>query len=281
MRIHVPGERSALSPGSFLVRGLAVGLAAGLVAFLVAFALGEPYVEQAIALEETAASTDGAPAGPTDGHGHTHPAEADGTSHEHDGVVVDRTTQRTWGLLTGTVAIGIALGGLVALLAAAAVGRLGTLTARQSTAVVALVGFVAVALVPFLKYPATPPAVGSAETIGARTGQYFGFLLVSVLTAALAVHLATRLGPRIGGFAASTAVGTAYLLVMVAIGHALPTATEVGDFPADTLWFFRRGSLATLAALWAAIGVGLVASVGRLHDRAVADAERRALAASL
>ena len=54
---------------------------------------------------------------------------------------------------------------------------------RPGIAVVAAVGFVAVALVPFLKYPATPPAVGSAETIGDRTGYYFAFQLVSLVVA--------------------------------------------------------------------------------------------------
>ena len=27
----------------------------------------------------------------------------------------------------------------------------------------------------------------------------------------------------------------------------MPTVNEVGDFPADTLWYFRRASLFTLA----------------------------------
>ncbi|MEE3920337.1 CbtA family protein [Micromonospora sp. BRA006-A] len=49
--------------------------------------------------------------------------------------------------------MGIVLGGATALAAAFAAGRLGSLSARASTAVVAAVGFVATALVPFLKYP--------------------------------------------------------------------------------------------------------------------------------
>ena len=42
---------------SFLVRGLLAGLLAGFVAFGVAYAVGEPPIDAAIALEESAAHT--------------------------------------------------------------------------------------------------------------------------------------------------------------------------------------------------------------------------------
>lgn len=79
----------ALTPATFLVRGLAAGLVAGLLAFAVAFAFGEPYVEDAIALEESAAAASGS---------------ADGA--EEDGTTISRDDQKTWGLLTGTLAMG-------------------------------------------------------------------------------------------------------------------------------------------------------------------------------
>lgn len=251
---------------AFLVRGLLVGLLAGFAAFLVAHEVGEPHVERAIALEEAAAAADPAPA---DVH-----AEEEGTS-------VSRPDQRTWGLLTGTVAVGLAVGGLVALVAAATVGRIGRLSPGQSTAVVSLVGFVAVALVPFLKYPATPPAVGSGDTIGDRTSWFFGFVLLSVAVAALASLLAIRVAADFSVFAGVIGGTGLYLVVMVAAGLLMPTVNEVGDFPADELWFFRRASLLTLVALWAVIGVGLTGLVGRLHGTTSAVQARRELAASL
>lgn len=255
----IPQESSALRPVDFLVRGLAAGLVAGLLAFAVAFVFGEPFLEDAIALEEA-----GAPA-------------PDGES----GAAVSRGNQKTWGLLTGLVLVGPALGGLTALAAAASLGRLGTLSARGSTAVVALVGFVTVALVPFWKYPATPPAVGAEGTMDSRTVYYFGFLLVSVLAGIAAIVVANRLTPGLGGYAAATSAAAGYLVVVVVAGMLLPAVNEVGAFPADTLWYFRRSSLLTLAALWAGIGIVLVALVGRMHDRSAEEAERRALAASL
>ncbi len=250
---------------NFLVRGLLAGLVAGLITFVVATVFGEPSVDAAIAIEEAGA--------------HDHAA---GHSHgEDEGTEVSRTTQKTFGLGTATIAVGVALGGLVALVAAAMVGRLRRLTPTQSTALVALVGFVSVALVPFLKYPSTPPAVGSEDTIGARTGYYFLYLLISVVAVAGAVALGRYLSTRLRVVEAVTLAAVAYLVVVVGVGYLLPTVNEIGEFPGDTLWDFRRASLITLATMWAVIGVVFTASIGRLYERETRAAERRALADSL
>jgi len=253
---------------SFLIRGLVAGFLAGFVAFLVAHQVGEPHVETAIQLEEAGAAS-------THTHTTTEPA------HDDEGTTVSRANQRTWGLATGTLAVGTALGGLVALVGAGLMGRIGRLTPGQSTALVALVGFVSVSLVPFLKYPATPPAVGSAETIGSRTSLYFVFLLVSVAAAVAGTLIAQRIWVRAGSYPAVLGGAGAYVLVMVAAALVMPVVDELGDFPADTLWAFRLSSLLTLASLWATIGVVLTGLVGRMQRRETDQAARRELAASL
>jgi len=55
-------------------------------------------------------------------------------------------------------------------------------------------------LVPFLKYPANPPAVGQADTIGARTGWYLVAVLASVMLTVAVVWLARTLANRLGGW---------------------------------------------------------------------------------
>jgi hypothetical protein len=258
---------------AFLVRGLLAGLLAGFATFLVAHQLGEPHLEAALALEA-------APA-PDDDHTHTHGAEAEAHSHDGEAPVVSRDNQRTWGLLTGSLGIGTALGGLVALVAAGVAGRLGRLRVAQSTALVALIGFVSVGLVPFLKYPGNPPSVGDPNTIGDRTSAYFAFLVVSVLVAAAATAISARLWSRLGTYRAVLLGAGGYVVVVAAAAALMPTVNEVGDFPADTLWYFRRASLLTLAALWATIGILLTGFLGRLEQRETAILRRRALAASL
>ncbi|MCW2814981.1 MAG: rane protein [Nocardioides sp.] len=256
---------------SFLVRGLLIGLLAGLAAFLVAHEVGEPHVEAAVALEEATASHSGHAS-----------ADAPGSANDEEHVAeVSRPHQRTWGLLTGTLAIGTVLGGLVGLLSASVVGRLGRLTPVQSTLTIAAIGFVSYSLVPFLKYPATPPGVGSGDTIDERTNAYFGLVLLSVLAALGAVLLARAAAKRLGGLRASVTALVGYVAVVSVAAVVLPSADGIVTFPADLLWSFRLSSLLTLAAMWAVIGIGLALVVDRLATQDRAANDRRALAASL
>ncbi len=263
-----------MTPSKFLIRGLLAALIAGLAAFAVAYVVGEPQVNAAIALEEAAAPEHQAP----DDHSHAAPADQDpDTSTE-----VSRANQATWGLLTGTLAIGVAMGGITALAAAFALGRIGTLKPTQTTALVALLGFVSIGLVPFLKYPATPPAVGNGETIGDRTTLYFTFLAISVL-AVIAETIFAALLLRRGGsvFQAVVFPAFGFLAIVSVAGGLLPTVNEVGDFPADVLWFFRRASILTTAAMWATLGIVLTGLIGKLYAKESAAQARRDLAASL
>ena len=255
---------------AFLIRGLIAGLLAGFAAFAVAYTVGEPQVQAAIELEESGGA----------GHHAAGAAEAD-TSSAEPSTVVSRDNQRTWGLLTGTVSIGTALGALVGLVAAGIMGRVGRWSPGQSAAFTTLAGFVAVALVPFLKYPAVPPAVGQADTIGERTLWYFVFLLISVLAAVAATAVGQRVWKRVGTYGGVLAGAGLYLVMMTVAAVLMPTVNELGDFPADTLWYFRLASIFSQATMWAAIGVLLVGMVGKLYRDTTAEAQRRELAASL
>lgn len=263
-----------MSTRTFLVHGLVAGLLAGLAAFVVAYAVGEPPVDRAIALEEAAGAT------AADGHDHAESTEA-GHSPDEEVAVVSRDLQSTWGLATGTLAIGVVLGGFTGLLAAVGLGRLGGLRPAASTALVALLGAVSFSLVPFLKYPATPPAVGSGQTIDHRTALFFGFLAVSVLgvVGALAVaRAATARATAVPGVLAGLAT---YVAVVAAAAVAFPEVDELGDFPAGLLWDFRVSSLLTLLTLWVVIGAALTALVDRTWRRHSAVEAQRAYAAAL
>ena len=265
-----------MSTRTFLVHGLVAGLLAGIAAFVVAYTVGEPQIDKAVALEEAAR----APA--SDGHDHDHAgSEETGHSHDDEDAVVTRDTQSTWGLATGTLAIGVVLGGLTGLLAAVGLGRLGGLRPWASTALVALLGAVSFSIVPFLKYPATPPAVGSGETIDHRTALYFGFLAVSVLGVLAAVAVARAAARRWSGVPGVVAGAATYVVVVSVAALAFPKVDELGDFPAGILWDFRVASLLTLLAMWAVIGAVLTVLVDRACRQHGAVQARRELAASL
>ena len=265
-----------MTPRNFLVRGLLSGFLAGIFAFAVSYTVGEPQVDAAIAVEEAGAAA--APA-------HADEPAADGHSHSHDesdgGTVVSRDTQSTWGLATGIFTVSTAFGGVIGLVSAFAVGRLGRLRPSQSTAVVAGLGFVAAWLVPFVKYPSTPPAVGNEDTLADRTLYYFSIQAISILAMIGVVLLARRLLGRIGTYRTLLVSGGTFLVVVVVAGLLLPTVNEIGAFPGDTLWYFRRASLMTNVTLWAALGIILAGMIGRLYEQEAVKVARRDLAASL
>jgi predicted cobalt transporter CbtA len=237
-----------------LVRGMLVGILAGLLAFAFARTFGEPNVDRAISFEESHTSTEAVPA-----H-NAMPSMAPGGDQNHDHgdgeELVSRTTQAGLGLFTGVMLYGIAFGGLFALAFGVAWGRIGGLGPRGLSALIAALGFIVVVIVPQLKYPANPPAVGAADTIGHRTGLFFGMLLISLVAAGVAAWVRSRLVRRAGNWNATLAAGAVFVAVITEAMLVLPAVNEVPDgFPGAVLWQFRIASLGTEAVLWLTLGL--------------------------
>ena len=237
--------------GKLLVRGMLAGLAAAMLSFCFLKVAGEPSVEQAIAFEmamdeaKAKAKADEAAA-----KGLPAPAE------EQEPELVSRPVQGGIGLLTGVAVFGTALGGLFALAFALAYRRMGDFSPRANAALLALLGFVSVYLVPILKYPANPPSVGLSDTIGMRTSLYFSMLLISLGAIIAAGLLRTLLNKRFGDWNAALIAAGAYIVVVVGVALALPDVNEVPEgFPAALLWDFRIASVGAQAILWATLGL--------------------------
>lgn len=229
---------------SLLIRGMLAGLLAGVLAFAFAYAFGEPQVQHAIDFEDLMAAKAGA-------------------AHEHE--LVSRGTQRTVGLLTGTVAMGVALGGMFALVFAYAYGRVGSFGVRATSALLALAAYVTITLVPFTKYPANPPSVGNPDTIDKRTLLFFAMIAVTVLAAIAAGRVRREYAGRLGTWNAAIAAGAVFVVVVAAAELILPGVNEVPKaFPADVLYRFRLASLGISATLWLAIGLSFGAAAERL-----------------
>jgi predicted cobalt transporter CbtA len=220
---------------SLLVRGMLVGLLAGLLAFVFARWIGEPEVENAIAFETSIDQAKGIPPEPE---------------------MVSRKVQRGLGLLTGVIVYGAAIGGLFGLAFACAWGRMDITEPRALSAILAAMGFVAVVLVPTLKYPASPPSVGSPETIGLRTAAFFLLIVASVAAMVLALQLRRRLSIRLGGWNSSLLAAALFLLIVASVSHALPVIDEVPPgFPVTLMWRFRVAALGIQIVLWATLGL--------------------------
>jgi predicted cobalt transporter CbtA len=181
---------------------------------------------------------------------------------------VPRSLQSTAGLLTATLVAGVTLGGLVGVITALALGRLGRFGVRGVSQSVAAIGFVSVGLLPFVAYPPNPPAVGHPDTIGMRSELYFIMVAISVIAAVTAVLVGRKLSRRWGGWYATLSAIAGDLLVIIAAIVLLPTYPDVpADFPATVLYEFRVASLVTQVALWGTIGLVLGELLHRLQRR--------------
>src|SRR5262249_48603227 len=145
-------------------------------------------------------------------------------------------------------------------------------------------------LVPFVKYPPNPPAVGQADTIRDRTAWYLVMVLASVLLEIAAVWLARRLSARLGGWNAGLLAAGAYLAAIAAVAVSRPSVDETPGplrdtsgaivypgFPADVLYEFRLVSLATQLVLWATIGLVFAALAGRLMGERTGSGQQRSV----
>lgn len=245
-------DRSALVRG-LLIRGMLVGLAAGVLMFVYAKVFGEPQIDKAIAFEEAQAAAAG--------------------EIDEGAPLVSRTMQASFGLLTGTLVYAAAFGGIFAIVFTAVYGRIGHARPRVTAAVLALVGFAVIVLIPFLKYPSNPPAVGADDTIGYRTQIYFLMVSISVVAALAALRLGRDFVRRWGVWYGVIAAVGAYI-VLVGIGMvAMPSFEETpAGFASPVIWHFRLATLGTQAVLWITLGLGF----GAVAERALSPASRNA-----
>jgi predicted cobalt transporter CbtA len=252
---------------TFLVRGMLVGVVAGLLSFGFLRIYGEPQVDRAIAFETRMDEAQHAPE-----HAHaSHAAEhAHATAHvtEQEPELVSRNVQAGLGLFVAVVVYSTAFGGLFGLAFAFAYGRLpGDPAPQVLSALLAGLGFVAIYLVPNLKYPANPPAVGSHETIGVRTALYFIMIAISLAAMIGSTSLKRICVPRFGEWNANLIVAACYIVLVAMAGLLLPAVNEVPDgFPAAVLWQFRVAAIGAQLIMWTTLGL----LFGALTQRAFA-----------
>jgi hypothetical protein len=274
-----------------ILRGFGAGALGGLLAFIFARIMSEPFIQKAIDYESGRDAAQNAL------------RKAAGLAVDPEGAeVFSRGVQRTAGIGTGMVLYGIAMGGFFAVAYILVQRRTRSqLRPRVLALVVAGAGFLSLYLVPFLKYPANPPAVGHGDTIGQRTLLYTIMVALSVAFLVGAVVLTRRLTARFGTWNATLLAGGAFIVVMAVVMLVLPPLGHLHDnvvrygrqvtetplplrdgkgnivypgFPADVLFKFRLYSVLSQAILWGTVGLAF----GPMLERMLAPASRPATA---
>jgi len=217
-----------------------VGVLAGLLAAVFATIFGEPLVQDAIDIEE--AKTASAALTPV-------------LAHISDWTV-SRPQQRA-GLFLAAMLYGAVLGTIFSVVFAIVRGRGAERSDWQLATRIAAALFLAIVLVPFLKYPANPPAVGDPDTITRRTLLFLAMIggsAVSLIAALRVLWSTPRDAPAWRG---PVTAGALFLVLAGFLMIVLPSVDEVPrDFPASLLWNFRLSSLGASFVMWTTIGVG-------------------------
>ena len=128
--------------------------------------------------------------------------------------------------------------------------------------------FFVIFLIPALKYPANPPAVGNPDTIYYREMLYVGFIAVSGFsTLALALsykRLQTYLLDKPGWLI----IPLIYAAIMISSYIIFPPNPDKVTIPSNLITSFRIASVFTIGIFWGVLGiiVGLFWDKFKLHQ---------------
>ncbi len=219
--------------GRLILAGLAAGAVAGVFSLLVT----EQAIAPALELEQARQAADG--------------------GHAADEEMFSRGTQLLGGFL-GTLFAGLAFAVPFAAVYGLIRHRLPGRGDFARVVLLAAIGFGVFALLPAVKIPANPPAVGDPGTVATRTAVYGAVLLCGVVTAMLVSALVSLLRTR-GADVATTSIaavlaGAVLLALVLGLLPGNPD-TIPADVPAAVVWDFRIASLAQLAVLWTTLGL--------------------------
>lgn len=194
----------------------------------------EPYIDQAIEIEVQNTVTEG-------------------ETVDRQDLTQYRLWQMVGAIIAGTI-LGTALGALFGIVFAYSRGSLPSSSNRKKGIILAGVMFFVLFLIPTLKYPANPPAVGDPETIYLRQGLYIGILAISGFSS-LGLALIYR---NLGQIQSKKVIVPSFYIVIIAIAFAvLPPNPDEVTVPSNLLMYFRIITLITMGIFWGILGISL------------------------
>ena len=216
-----------------LTNGLIAGLAGGVALATYVVLFGQRFIQDAIDYEEES----------------THASEGGAHAHEE---LFSRGVQEIGGAI-GLLIFGLALGVIFSIVLASLMPRFWPLSDLQASLRLGAVGFFAIVVVPFLKYPPNPPAVGDASTINERTILYFCLLGLSIALALGTWHIVRNVA-QTGPSRAWLGAGV-YVIGLAVVLLSMPGPVDPIDAPTILVWNFRLASLGGLATAWATMSL--------------------------
>jgi predicted cobalt transporter CbtA len=223
---------------------IAITLLAGAIAGTILGAINqiavEPYIERAIELEMRNAAQSGQVM--------NNPSE----------FAAYRFWQKGGEIIAGTI-LGLSIGSLYGIVFAYTHSSIsGTNNNKKKALIVASVMWLVLFLMPALKYPPNPPAVGDPETIYYRQSLYVEFLAVSGFSALGLAFLYRKMAVASSNDikkAMMIIIPSVYVAIMAGAYLAMPANPDPINAPIDLVIGFRITSAITISMFWALLGV--------------------------
>jgi predicted cobalt transporter CbtA len=218
----------------FLIIVLISGASAGLVHGSANLVLVEPYLDEAIGIENQNLFASG---------------EEDDTLEfwvEYEGY---RTWQKGGQILAGVI-LGTSIGALFGIVFALSRNSLPGKNNIKKALVLAGMMWFTIYFIPFLKYPANPPTVGEAETVVLRAILYLSFIAISGF-AAVGFYKLSKMFK--GNKKLVALIG--YFVFISVVFIAMPENPDEVTAPIDLVNGFRIMSVLAVSTYWIAVGL--------------------------
>ena len=219
---------------TFITIVLVSGAIAGFVHGTINFALVEPYLDQAIGLENESLFASG---------------EAEDTLEFWAEYESYRIWQKSGQVLAGVI-LGLAMGSLFGIVYALSRNSLPGKTDVTKSVILAGVMWLTIYIIPFLKYPANPPTVGDGETVMLRAILYVSFIVLSGIGVVIFYKLSRKLQSNKKYFGL---IG--YIVFISVIFFVMPENPDEVNAPINLVNEFRLMSVLGVSSFWLSVGI--------------------------
>lgn len=238
---------------TFIAITLFSGAIAGAILGIINQSIVEPFIQQAIDIENENAIAAGELFNPSE-------------------YAAYRIWQRGGEIAAGTV-LGLSIGALFGIVFAYARSSLPGSNNKKKALILAGIMWLALFLVPALKYPANPPAVGDPETIYYRQNLYLAFVAISGFSALSLAFLYRKIGSPVQ--AKKAILPAAYVAIMAAAFVVMPANPDQISAPTDLVVNFRIASAFTMSVFWGLLGMMLGSFWDKLKPHEAAEIKAR------
>ena len=218
----------------FIVIVIISGALAGAIHGTVNFAIVEPYLDQAIGIENQNLF-------------------ASGEEDDNPQFWADYEEYRVWqksGQVLAGIILGIAMGSLFGIVYALSRNSLPGKNDVSKAVILAGIMWITIYLIPFLKYPANPPTVGDGETVALRAILYISFILISGFGAFAFYKLSKKLQSN------KKYLGLlGYAIFIIIVFFTMPENPDQITAPMNLVNEFRLMSILGVSSFWGSIGI--------------------------